>query len=132
MLKYQIKVNGEIQEVSFNEFRSWTGHRYINDQEYHSPFIYNHLTLQRAPREQARACPCAICQGHYNHITEGETERLKITTDMEEVRARLFLRTKRAGRREQETLVQASEVVGLTTAYDEILEDTFKIEGAVK
>ena len=132
MLKFQIKVNGEIKEVAFGEFRSWTGHRYINDREYHSPIIYEHLTLQRSPREQARKCPCAICQSHYNHITPGESEKLKTMMDMEAVRVRLFLRNKRAGRREQETLAQASEVAGLTTAYAEILEDTFRIEGAIE
>lgn len=132
MLKFEILLHGERNEVAFNEFRSWAGTRFINGKEYHSPFIYNHMTLERASREQARACACSICQGHYEGMTDGALEKSKIIVAMEEVRMRLYLKVKRASRIETSTLDESRMVEGKVDAYNEILEDTFKIEKAIQ
>jgi len=135
MLKFEILLHGERSEVAFNEFRSWAGTRFINGKEYHSPFIYNHLTLERAPREQARACACAICRGDYDAMTEGEGETVKRLLTMEEVRVRLYLKGKRANRLLLDIPRKSDEDMetqGKLVAYNEILEDTFRIEKAIE
>jgi hypothetical protein len=129
---FQIEVHGAVNKVAFNEFRSWAGRRYIDGVEYHSPIIYEHLTLKRASREQARACACAICRADYDEMTTPQLDRLRILLNMEGIRSMLFLKVKRANRIEAETLDEARMVEGKLDAYSEILEDTFRIEGAGK
>jgi hypothetical protein len=123
MMKLEVLVNGERSGVAFNQWRSFAGIRFINGKEYHSPFIYDYLTLGRAPCEQARACACATCRGE----EVGETK-----AQMEQVRKRLYLKVKRASRLLQDTPDDAREIGGKLTAYAEILEDTFRIEKAIE
>lgn len=61
---YQIVYGQELIEVTEATFRSWTGFRMINGEDYHNAVYVLGVVGEAAPYAGPRACGCSICQIH--------------------------------------------------------------------
>jgi len=59
----QVKLSDSWVEVTDDIFRSWTGDRRINGEDFHGA-VYNFQDATNTPYTGSRACGCKICQEH--------------------------------------------------------------------
>lgn len=61
---YQVKLNDEWVETTEAIFRSWTGLRRLNGEDFHG-LVYNFGTdITSGPYTGARSCACGTCQAY--------------------------------------------------------------------
>ena len=58
---YEIEIERDkFEQSSYDEWRAWTGRRFMNGEEYHGPiFLFKAENLMYKGR---RICPCKVCQ----------------------------------------------------------------------
>jgi hypothetical protein len=61
---YQVRCEDEWIEATHSIFRSWTGFRRINGEEYHGPVYEVGSRESDEPYTGYRACGCSVCQAH--------------------------------------------------------------------
>jgi fibrillarin-like rRNA methylase len=64
---YQVAYGEELVEVTETTFRSWTGFRMINGEDYHGVVYTLGATGESAPYVGSRSCGCSTCQIHVQH-----------------------------------------------------------------
>lgn len=64
----QVKIDDDWVEVKEEVFRSWTGHRRINGEDFHGPVYTFGSTIDSIPFTGRRECGCSACQQNVEPI----------------------------------------------------------------